>query len=257
MLTSGGRGNVGYREIDGPPGAGTVVLLHGWGVTADLNFGAIYADLATRWRVAAPDQRGHGRLRRCGGQAFTLEACAEDAASLIAELSPGPALVLGYSMGGPVGMLLARRHPELVAGLVLVATAANFAHLPGERSALGVLGVAGGVARRLPEALRTAGHRLPDVTCILQAGGALGRFHAEGWLGHLSVPSAVVITAGDHVVPPADQHRLAAAIPGALSLVVTGDHDLCLRHPRRFATTAIRALCRVDSSCQPASGQVA
>ena len=34
---------------------------------------------------------------------------------------------LGYSMGGPIALLLARRHPDRVRGLVLVATAAELA----------------------------------------------------------------------------------------------------------------------------------
>lgn len=239
---------IALRDIDGPPLGAAVVLLHGWAATADLNFAATYADLATRWRVIAPDQRGHGRSAGDAAAPFSLEACADDAAELIRRTGTAPALVLGYSMGGPVGLLLARRHPDLVAGLVLVATAARFSHGAGERAALGALGAAGALGRRLGMRLCTVGHRLPDACPILQAGGALGRFRAEAWLGDLRLPVAVVITAGDHLVPPADQRRLADAIPGAFRLVVAGGHDLCLRHPRSFARAAMQALGAVEHS---------
>ncbi|MHB1486096.1 MAG: alpha/beta fold hydrolase, partial [Acidimicrobiales bacterium] len=188
---------------------------------------------------------------------FTLEACADDAAELIHHTNAGPALVLGYSMGGPVGLLLARRHPELVAGLVLVATAGRFTHGAGERMALAAMGMVGGLGRRLGARVCTLGHRLPDACGILQAGGALGRFRSDAWLGELRVPSAVVITAGDHIVPPDDQQQMADALPGALRLIVAGDHDLCLRHPRRFATAAVRALGSVERARQPERRQVA
>src|SRR2546423_791782 len=50
-------------------------------------------------------------------------ACADDAAALLEHLGIRRAIVAGYSMGGPIAMLTWQRHPELVAGLVLGATA--------------------------------------------------------------------------------------------------------------------------------------
>ena len=55
------------RELAGPPGAPTVVLLHGWTATCDLNFFYCYEALGRRFRVLAFDHRGHGdglRTRR-------------------------------------------------------------------------------------------------------------------------------------------------------------------------------------------------
>src|SRR5437660_9016504 len=119
-----GRGPVGVRLVgrSGPP----VVLLHGWGATADINFGLLYPQLSHRWQVVAPDHRGHGGGIR-SDEPFSLAACADDVAALLRHLDVGPATVLGYSMGGPISMLLARRHPALVSGLVLCATAPYFA----------------------------------------------------------------------------------------------------------------------------------
>jgi pimeloyl-ACP methyl ester carboxylesterase len=243
-----GSQTLNLREIDGPAGAGSVVLLHGWAASADLNFAALYRDLAARWHVVAPDQRGHGRPARTAAGPFSLEACADDAAALIQRTSSAPALVLGYSMGGPVGLLLARRHPDAVAGLVLVATAACFTHGIGERAALALMGVAGNLGSHLGSRICTLGHRLRDVCPVLQAGGALNRFCADAWLGELRVPSAVVVTADDHLVPASDQLHLADSIPGARRLMVAADHDLCVRRPRRFAAASVQALCTVEQA---------
>jgi 3-oxoadipate enol-lactonase len=108
-----GRGEVFVRD-SGPPGetAAAVLLLHGWTLSADLNFFALYDQLAG-YRVIALDHRGHGRGMR-SRQAFTLEDCADDAAALLDLLGVSPAVVVGFSMGGAVAMLLWSRHRKRV-----------------------------------------------------------------------------------------------------------------------------------------------
>ena len=56
------------------------------------------------------------------GARFRLADCADDAAALLDVLGIDQAIVVGYSMGGPIAQLLWHRHPEKVAGLVLCAT---------------------------------------------------------------------------------------------------------------------------------------
>lgn len=120
------RGDVFVRYQAGPHGAPTVLLLHGWMASADLNWLGTFPALAGRYHVVAMDHRGHGRGIRAR-EPFSLEDCADDAAGLLRELGVRSAIVAGYSMGGPVALLLARRRPDLVRGLVLAATAAELA----------------------------------------------------------------------------------------------------------------------------------
>ena len=54
---------------------------------------------------------------------FTLEDCADDAAALLDQIGAARVIVVGYSMGGPVGALFARRYPGRVQALVMQATA--------------------------------------------------------------------------------------------------------------------------------------
>ena len=76
-----GRGTTFVRELAGPEGAPTLLLLHGWTATADLNWFACFEPLAEHFRVVALDHRGHGRGLR-GDDPFRLEDCADDAAAL-------------------------------------------------------------------------------------------------------------------------------------------------------------------------------
>jgi pimeloyl-ACP methyl ester carboxylesterase len=103
---------------DSGPGR-PVLLLHGW--TCD---GADWSwqepELEPRYRVLNLDQRGHGRSDAPRGS-YRPQVLADDAAAFLEAVAPGQAaVVFGHSMGGIVASALAVRHPELVAGLVLV-----------------------------------------------------------------------------------------------------------------------------------------
>jgi 3-oxoadipate enol-lactonase len=249
-----GRGHTFVRELGGPPGAPTVLLLHGWTASADLNWFRCYSSLGRDYRVLALDHRGHGRGIR-SRRPFRLRDCADDAAAVVEELGTGPVVAVGYSMGGPVASLLWRRHPEVVRGLVLCATARSFASRPQERVSFAALGGLALAARAVPEAMRRRlaqrfiGTRTDDRSiegwvveemhrndwkAVLEAGNALGRYDARGWIGEVDVPAAVVVTTRDGVVHPARQQALARSIPGASVFEVDGDHTVCVTNPGRF-----------------------
>jgi pimeloyl-ACP methyl ester carboxylesterase len=95
--------------------------------TAALNWYGSLDFLGRSFHAVAPNLRGHGRLGG-GAPPFSLEACADDLAGLIGELGLDQPIVVGYSMGGAVAQVLARRHRELIGGIVLCATAASFVH---------------------------------------------------------------------------------------------------------------------------------
>ena len=124
-LTLPGRGTTFVRSLPGPPGAPTVLLLHGWIASGGLNWLTAFGPLSKRYRVIAPDMRGHARGLR-SRRRFRLADCADDMAALLELVDATPAIVVGYSMGGPIAQLLWRRHEASVAGLVLCATADRF-----------------------------------------------------------------------------------------------------------------------------------
>jgi hypothetical protein len=72
-----GRGEVFIRDSGGTAADPAVLLLHGWTVSADLNFFPAYGQLAEAYRVIALDLRGHGRGMR-SAEPFTLGQLASD-----------------------------------------------------------------------------------------------------------------------------------------------------------------------------------
>jgi pimeloyl-ACP methyl ester carboxylesterase len=122
-----GRGRAFVCDLDDAgPGAPTLLLLHGLGVTAHLNWFPAFAALRPHFRVVTMDLRGHGRGVPLRGHRFRLADCADDMAALLDALGIDQAIPVGYSLGGPVAQLVWRRHPDRVAGLVLCATSRNF-----------------------------------------------------------------------------------------------------------------------------------
>ena len=263
VLLVPGRGEVFVRQVDGSPGATPILLLHGWTSSADLTWWRVYERLGTLGPVVALDHRGHGRGMR-SDETFTLEAAADDAAGVLRELGLGPAIVCGYSMGGPISMLLWRRHPNLVAGLVLEATALEWRASPAERFIWRTMSLVeramrsarskSVVDRLLREVLEECPglidhrgwlqgeFRRGDPTAIANAGRAIGNYDGRPFANLVDVPSAVVVTTRDRLVRPSKQRALAAAIPNAQRFDLDADHDACLVSIEDFADVTVQAV---------------
>ncbi len=235
-----GRGTTFLRELAGPAGAPTALLIHGWAASGGLNWVHAFDRLARHFRVLAVDLRGHGRGIR-STRSFRLEHCADDIAAVLDRESAGPVIAVGYSMGGPVAQLLWRRHRQRVSGLVMCATSG--APIPGvaTRRVFGSLMSAASGATRLasgetPPPRQTARPRRSPPTrrrpvtfsrwavgeftrhhwpTLLEAGRALARYDARSWLRDVDVPTAAVVTARDGAIAPNMQRDTARAIPGA------------------------------------------
>ena len=242
--------------------APAVVLLHAVGCTGMLTWFPTVAELARTHRVVVFDQRRHGRaeLRQPSGQgseAFSVADCADDVAAVIAELGLQRPIVAGYSMGGVIAQRTWRRHPDVVGGLVLAATTAHFRVTGPELGFHQGVELAAGLLRladRSPAA-RIAGRRTAralDVEpspigdwalrefrstspwAVTEALAALGRHHSSPWLDRIDVPTAVVVTAHDRVIPADRQRALAAAIPGATVHEAACGHAGCVLQAEAF-----------------------
>ena len=75
--------------------------------------------LSDRYRVIAPDQRGHGATTQAPG-GYDWQTLAEDAIRLLDYFGVSRAPVLGHSWGGHVASNLAMRFPDRVSRVVMI-----------------------------------------------------------------------------------------------------------------------------------------
>ena len=276
-----GRGTTLVRDFPGPPGAATLLLLHGLGATAETNWRPCFEPLAACFRVLSVDLRGHGRGLRTSR--FRLEQCADDAAAIVEARGIERTIAVGWSMGGMIASLTWRRHRARVAGLVLCATGRHFVAPPVARVVRVAYPAVAGLARLAPGAAReglirrsTAVHSSSEASSeassrsssesrarvrhelsghdprtLVSAVRALSAFSAHDWIGSVDVPTACVVTTRDGLVPPARQRRLATAIAGAEVFEIDGDHSACTTQADRFVPALIAACRSVERRIEP------
>jgi pimeloyl-ACP methyl ester carboxylesterase len=107
------------RHGEGP----LLVLLHGAFGTIESCFAGLLPALARDFDVVAVEMQGHGRTRDVA-RPLSYEDMAGDTAALLDALDIPRAHLVGYSMGGAVGLQLALDRPELVDHLVFAGGAA-------------------------------------------------------------------------------------------------------------------------------------
>ena len=208
---------------------------------------------------------------------YTLHDMAADTAGLLDALGLPRAHVVGVSMGGMIGQILAARHPARVASFACVMSSSGARHLPGPtfaaRAALmsrprrphdpqaivdhfvGVMRVIGSPGYPTPEPLMreriAAGvHRsLHPLGFARQLMAITATGDRSALLREIAAPTAVIHGRSDPLVPPAAAHDLAAKIPGATLTLVDGmGHDL----PPGLLPTLLAAIAQVIARAEPA-----
>jgi pimeloyl-ACP methyl ester carboxylesterase len=108
---------LGYQVVgEGAP----LILLHGGFGTVEM-FGPNVELLAAGRQVIGVDLQSHGRSP-AADRPMRFETMADDIAALIRSLGFDRAAIMGFSLGGGVGLRTAIQHPEVVERLVLVST---------------------------------------------------------------------------------------------------------------------------------------
>lgn len=104
-----------------------LVLLHGWAMHGGV-FAPLLTHLEADFRLHCVDLPGHGHSAEIAGGSPAAQAEA-----ILAAVTPGlagPALWLGWSLGGLLALAVAGQRPEAMAGLLLLASAPRFARAP-------------------------------------------------------------------------------------------------------------------------------
>ena len=192
-----------------------VVALHDLGRSGDTMVRAL-KPLTKRFRIVAPDLRGHGDSPTPAGP-WSIDDFASDVSRLIAA-EGGEAIVVGVGLGAAAGLTLALGHPGLVAALVVSGAGARAEDIEGqERWAR--------MARMIRERGGSEG--------VALAAEAMGtRPDLRGALVQIEPPVLVLAGSGDRAYPPTTQRELAQSLPGARFLEVdNAGHDLSIDRP--------------------------
>jgi pimeloyl-ACP methyl ester carboxylesterase len=262
---AGGQGRApGVGEPRGQ--ACPALLLHGQPGSAR-DWEPVIEAIDGRVQTVAVDRPGWDGRTRAGG----LAVSAAGALAALDGRGIERAVVAGLSFGGGVAAWLAAHHQDRVAGLVLVAPAANEAALvPVDRllalpivgyavssamlSAAGVALSAGAVRSRVATRFALRDDYLASMGRRLRSGQARRAFWVEQRamlrelpvlerrLEGISAPTTVIVGTGDTVVPPAAGRRLAEQISGArLIEIPAAGHRLFAQYPRRIAEEIVGA----------------
>jgi pimeloyl-ACP methyl ester carboxylesterase len=96
-----------------------LLLLHGFGNDAHI-WDDFAPSVAPYYRTLALDHRGHGDSAWDPERRYEHEAMLEDVERATEELGIARLVLIGHSLGGRIATLFAGRHPERLAGLVIV-----------------------------------------------------------------------------------------------------------------------------------------
>ncbi|MFD0409223.1 alpha/beta fold hydrolase [Kitasatospora sp. NPDC127116] len=230
-------------------GAGPVVLcLHGeptWGYL----FRDLIRRLAPTHRVIAPDHMGFGKSATPAGRGYRLQDHVDNLEALVLDLGLRQLTLVLHDFGGPVGMGLAARRPDLIARVVSVngptpfgqpglgaALAANAAESPwfgwiarahADGSLAAVLGELGHTILSILKLNGFQNNALITDTWLAAYGAAFpSRAEAAGAIGW-----AEGFATGAHTFEtPGGEARAALAALPALALWGTADRTLAARH---------------------------
>lgn len=245
------------------------VLLHGFGNDAHL-WDELAPELAPYYRTLALDLRGHGDSDRDPQGRYDYDAHLADLENALEALGIHRLVLLGFSFGGRIAMLFAGRHPERMAGLVLVDTGPE--HDPRgsvrirldlgrdeEPSFSSVEEYRSVLARAYPAARPQTLARLarfglreredgrlvpkldPELRRLAAAGAGAGdpqRSSAMLWdaLGRVACPTLLIRGAASDVLPPEVADRMVEEVlpDGRLALVPQAGHPVMVDNPDAF-----------------------
>lgn len=210
-----------YREAgSGEP----LIMLHGNGESGEYFINQI-EHFQSRYRVIAPDTRGHGRSPR-GEAPFTIAQFANDLYDFMQGLGIARAVILGFSDGANIAMLFALRFPERVDRLILNG---------GNLHPWGVK-----LRYQLPIALgyalcallaRFDSRAIPHRELL---GLMVAQPHiAPEQLGAIQAQTLVVAGTND-MIRYSETKRIASSLPHGALAILPGDHFLANRRPDAF-----------------------
>lgn len=225
------------RRSTGSNGSPPVVHIHGFAISGEYLMPTA-RELAERWVNVVPDLPGYGRSER-RDHVLDIPALAQALLAILDALDIDQAVLVGNSMGCPIGLEVAHSAPERVHRLVLVSPAGGVHNQPLLR-ALGQLAKDG--IREKPRMLPVA---VPDYVRFGPVNGLrlfreLTRYPSLERLIGTPVPTLATLGGRDPLMAsPARVREVARLSPEHLTvaLIEKAAHALNYSHPKELAGT--------------------
>jgi pimeloyl-ACP methyl ester carboxylesterase len=246
---------------NGPP----LVLLHAFPLDGEM-WADQLARWRDRWRVVVPDLRGFGTSPAATGDALAMADYAADVVRLMDLLSIDRACIGGLSMGGYVALALAERYPERLSGLILANTRAGAdseagraarADLAAKVEDRGSQALIDALLAKLvsDQASSEVRDRVQRIIARQDARGALSairgmasRRDRNDVLPGIRVPTMVIASTEDKLIPLAEAQALRDSIPNSVWAELPGGHLSNVEQPELFERAVETHLDRLDRS---------
>jgi pimeloyl-ACP methyl ester carboxylesterase len=227
-----------------------LLVAHGAGGSVEANYGPILDGLTTGRTVVGADYPGSGGTPRSIGP-LAEDELADRLVEAALENGLETFAVSGFSLGGPVAIRIAARHPDRVKALILTAAFAKADARLALSARIWSEIHRDGNAFRLAEFLTLVGFSTHALDAIpageLEAALAtfadaispgtpehtelVGRIDVRADLAGIEVPTLVILTARDALVDPALQRELAAGIATARIAEIDTGHLPMVEQP--------------------------
>jgi pimeloyl-ACP methyl ester carboxylesterase len=247
---------IGYRQFGHGP---DLVMVQGDTAPMSLWMTYLLRPLAKSFRVTIFDNRGVGYTTDDLSKPMTVPSMARDTGELIEGLGLAKPTLVGWSMGGEIGLTLAEQKPSLLGALVTTG---------GDAGSSNTVPPPPGLVRELANPKASTNVFLELLFPATPAGGAATARFVHGfesipqekvsprtlkrqeeaeegflrydgtWRGLPGITTPTLLTNGgvDPGVPPVNARRMRARIPGSsLSVYVGAAHGMLFQDAERFA----------------------
>jgi pimeloyl-ACP methyl ester carboxylesterase len=247
---------IGYRQFGHGP---DLIMVQGDTAAMSLWMPYLLRPLGRHFTVTIFDNRGVGYSSDDLSRPLTVPLMARDTAGLIEALGLVKPTLVGWSMGGEIGLTLAERKPTMLGALVTTGGDAGSRHTvpppaglirklaaphPSTELFLGLLFPPTSIGRQATARFIVGYEAIPQEevlprTLKRQEAAEEGFLRYAGtWRGLAAIRTPTLLTNGalDRGVPPLNARRLHARIPGSsLAIYADAAHGMLFQYAERFA----------------------
>jgi pimeloyl-ACP methyl ester carboxylesterase len=251
-----------YAEQGDPKGA-PIVFFHGW-PDSWFSFSGVLQLLTPAYHAYAIDQRGFGDSEH-PATGYSIDRFAADGVAFLDAVGVGRATLVGHSMGSLIARRMAETHPERVAGLVLISSAATTVNEVTREVQAAVRDLEGPIPPEFVREFQASTLHVPVpelffeglVAESLKAPARVWRSAFDGLLafddaaelGRIAAPTLIIWGEHDALFSRTEQERLAAAIPAArLAVYSEAGHSPNWEYPERLAADLEAFIGRAQST---------